>query len=250
MPRKGHHQLKCRPPNPQASILLLLVLVIVIVIAARRVLEYDHEQEQERLSPVGCRLGDYSIRFASSRFSLAHRRWVIVDEPILPEVPEEGTFELSWELFGELCRALALRVAHDYDPEVVVGIAAAGVIPGAVVAAMLEREFYAIKITRRKNDTGRRGRPEVLSAAPPQLADRRVLLVDEICDSGETLRLALAAVRDVSPAEVRTATSLIHVGGYEPDYYALAAEGTVIFPWDREVLDEESGRLVVNPEYE
>jgi hypoxanthine phosphoribosyltransferase len=173
-----------------------------------------------------------------------------VDQPILPEVPETGSFELSWELFGELCRALALRVGQDYDPEVVVGIAAAGVIPGAVVAAMLEREFYAIKITRRENDRGRLGRPEILSAAPPQLADRRVLLVDEICESGETLRLALAAVRDVGPAEVRTATSLIHVGGYEPDYYALAAEGKVVFPWDREVLDEESGRLVVNPEYE
>lgn len=153
-------------------------------------------------------------------------------------------------MFGELCRALALRVAQDYDPEVVVGIAAAGVIPGAVIAAMLDREFFAVKITRRENDTGRRGRPEILSAAPPELAGRRVLLVDEICDSGETLRLALAAVRDVGPAEVRTATSLIHVGGYEPDFYALAAEGTVIFPWDREVLDEESGRLVVNPEYE
>ena len=130
------------------------------------------------------------------------------------------------------------------------GIAAAGVIPGAVIAAMLEREFFAMKITRRENERGRRGRPEILTAAPPELAGRRVLLVDEICDSGETLRMALAAVRDVDPAEVRTATSLIHVGGYEPDFYALAAEGTVVFPWDREVLDEESGCLVVNPEYE
>lgn len=202
---------------------------------------------------VGCQFRDGSLLDSTSLpagCNLAHGRWIIVDQPILPEVPETGSFELSWELFGELCRALALRVGQDYDPEVVVGIAAAGVIPGAVVAAMLEREFYAIKITRRENDRGRLGRPEILSAAPPQLADRRVLLVDEICESGETLRLALAAVRDVGPAEVRTATSLIHVGGYEPDYYALAAEGKVVFPWDREVLDEESGRLVVNPEYE
>jgi hypoxanthine phosphoribosyltransferase len=173
-----------------------------------------------------------------------------VAEPVLPDVPEEGILELSWELFGELCRALALRVAHEYDPEVVVGIAAAGVIPGAVIAAMLQREFYAIKITRWDEEGGSRSPPQILSAAPPQLAGRRVLLVDEICDTGETLRLALAAIRDVDPAEVRTATSLIHAGGYEPDYHALATEGTVVFPWDREVLDEESGRLVVNPDYE
>jgi hypoxanthine phosphoribosyltransferase len=164
------------------------------------------------------------------------------------ESSEDGVLELSWELFGELCRALALRVSRDFDPEIVVGIAAAGVIPGAVVAAMLRKEFYAIKITRREEGRGVRQRPEILSAAPPQVAGRRVLLVDEICDSGETLRLALAAIRDVGPAEVRTATSLVHEGGYEPDYYALATDATVVFPWDREVL--EAGRLVVNPEYE
>jgi hypoxanthine phosphoribosyltransferase len=174
-----------------------------------------------------------------------------VSEPDFPDVQDDGVLELSWELFGELCRVLAIRVARDYDPEVVVGIAAAGVIPGAVVAAMLQIEFHTIKITRRDDDDddGVRRRPEVLSAAPPQLAGRRVLLVDEICDSGDTMRLALAAVRDVLPAEVRTATSLVREGGYQPDYCALVTDGVVVFPWDREVVDEETGRLVVNPEY-
>ncbi len=171
-------------------------------------------------------------------------------EQAFPAGQEEGVLELSWELFGELCRVLAIRVARDYDPEVVVGIAAAGVIPGAVVAAMLQCEFYAIKITRRPDDDGVRQRPEVLSAAPPQIAGRRVLLVDEICDSGETLRLALAAARDVGPAEIRTATSLIREGRYEPDFHALATDSVVVFPWDREVLDSDEVRLVVNPEYE
>lgn len=160
----------------------------------------------------------------------------------------EGVLELSWELFGELCRVLAIRVVQDYDPEIIVGIAAAGVIPGAVISAMLQREFYVIKITRRESDDGVRQRPEVLSAAPPQLAGRRVLLVDEVCDSGETMRLALAAVRDVGPTEVRTATALVHEGGHQPDYHALSTDGIVVFPWDREVI--ESGRLVINPGYE
>ena len=170
-------------------------------------------------------------------------------EPDSPDVQEDGVLELSWELFGELCRVLAIRVARDYDPDIVVGIAAAGVIPGAVVAAMLQKEFYTIKITRREDDDNVRHRPEVLSAAPPQLVGKRVLLVDEICDSGDTMRLALAAVRDVLPAEVCTATSLVREGGYQPDYCALVTDGVVVFPWDREVVDEESGRLVVNPEY-
>lgn len=165
----------------------------------------------------------------------------------MPDLPKQEILELSWELFGELCRALAIRLGREFDPEAVVGIAAAGVIPGAVIAAMLQKDFYAIKITRRLDDAGVRERPQVLSAAPPQLGGKRVLLVDEICDTGETMRLALAAVRDVGAAEVRTATSLIHKGAYRPDYYALEAEGAVIFPWDREVV--EGDRLVPNPEY-
>ncbi len=179
---------------------------------------------------------------------LALMREPFVFDPNLSDAGDGGILELSWELFGELCRALALRVARDYDPEVVVGIAAAGVIPGAVISAVLQKEFYSIKITRRRSEGGARQRPTILSAAPPQVAGRRVLLVDEICDSGETMRMALAAVRDVGPAEVRTATSLVRKGGYEPDYYALEAENVVIFPWDREVL--KSGELVVNPDYE
>ncbi len=85
---------------------------------------------------------------------------------IPPEVVGEEKMELSWELFGELCRVLALRVARDYDPEVVVGIAAAGVIPAAVIAAMLQREFHSIKITRRRDGEKIRARPAVLSLRP------------------------------------------------------------------------------------
>ena len=29
-----------------------------------------------------------------------------------------GVLEIDWPFFGELCRALALKVARDYDPEV------------------------------------------------------------------------------------------------------------------------------------
>ena len=65
--------------------------------------------------------------------------------------PEEY-LELSWEMFGELCRALALRVARDYKPEVVVGIARAGAIPGAVIASILRCEFHSMRITRKEGD--------------------------------------------------------------------------------------------------
>lgn len=156
-------------------------------------------------------------------------------------------FEVTWEMFGELCRALALRVAREYEPDIVVGIARAGVIPGAVVASILRLDFHSMKISRKAGDDQVRERPEVLSAAPREVAGKRVLIVDEISTSGETLRLALAAVRDARPAEVRTATSFARSRGYQPDFSALTTDATVIFPWDRKIFAGDE--LVVNPRY-
>lgn len=172
------------------------------------------------------------------------------DSPVFMEGREPSTpeyIEVDWVMFGELCRALALKVARDYDPEMIIGIARAGVIPAAVVASILRVDFHSMKISRREGVETVRERPSILSAAPRQAEGKRVLIVDEITTSGDTLRLALAAVRDVHPAEVRTATSFARTGGYRPDYCALTMEATVIFPWDRKIFD--GGELVVNPRY-
>ncbi|CAN5891490.1 phosphoribosyltransferase [soil metagenome] len=164
-------------------------------------------------------------------------------------MPDSEFLELSWELFGELCRVLAVRVAtSDFRPQLVVGIAKAGVIPGAVVASILRCDFYSLTISRDASGERVRNRPKILSAAPKEAAGKRVLVVDEICTSGETMRMALNALRQVAPAEVMTATSLIKVGGYRPDFYALETAATVAFPWDRHILNA-AGEIVTNPIY-
>ncbi len=170
------------------------------------------------------------------------------NEPTPTESQE--VLELTWEVFGELCRALAVKVANSgYDPDLIVGIAKAGVIPGAVIASMLGCEFSSMKISRRAGADRVRARPKLFSAAPVEAAGRRVLVVDEICTTGDTLRLALAAVRNVQPADVKTATSFVKFGGYKPDFYAIETDAVVIFPWDRHVVDER-GNLVINPAYQ
>jgi uncharacterized protein len=158
----------------------------------------------------------------------------------------KGVFEVEWPLFGELSRALALKVAREYDPEVVVGIATAGVVPGAVIAAILGREFHSMIVSRRFGADTVRETPAVLSAAPPSVRGRRVLIVDETCDTGDTIRLAVAAMVNAGASEVRTAVAF-QTGTYTADFHALATESTIILPWDREVLID--GELLTNPLY-
>src|ERR1041384_8832627 len=84
----------------------------------------------------------------------------------------KGVFEVEWPLFGELSRALALKVARDYDPESVVGVATAGVVPGAVVAAIFDREFHSIMVSRRYRSETVRQTPAVMGTAPIEVRGR------------------------------------------------------------------------------
>ena len=153
-----------------------------------------------------------------------------------------GVLEIDWPLFGELCRALALKVAREYDPELVLGIAKAGVVPGVVIAAILERDFASMIVTRRADDA----LPVLVAGPPATVKGRRVLLVDETCDPGHTLRLAMNETMAVQPAELRTAVSF-RTGPYEPDFYSFETDKFIILPWDREVVQD--GQLVTRPDY-
>jgi hypoxanthine phosphoribosyltransferase len=158
----------------------------------------------------------------------------------------KGVMEIEWPFFGELSRGLALKVSRAYDPEVVLGVATAGVVPGAVIAAILNREFHSIIVSRRFRAETVRERPAVLSAAPGEIRGRRVLIVDETCDTGDTIRLAVAAAVNAGAAAVKTAVAF-KTGNYIPDFHGLATESTIVLPWDREVLID--GELLPNPMY-
>ena len=145
-----------------------------------------------------------------------------------------GVLEVDWPLFGEMSRALALKVARGYDPELVVGIATAGVVPGAVVAAILDKPFHSIIVSRRYQAEEVRQTPTVFGSVPTDVRNRRVLLVDETCDTGSTLRLAVAAIVNAGAADVRTAVGF-RTGSYQPDFAGLETESRIVLPWDHEV---------------
>ena len=153
-----------------------------------------------------------------------------------------AVLEADWPFFGELCRVLALKVFRAYDPELVLGIARAGVIPGAVVASIMQRDFASMAITRSESGA----RPVVIAGPPRLVTGRRVLIVDETCDTGDTMKLALNAVRELRPASVKTAVSF-RTGPYQVDFSALETESFIILPWDREII--KNGEIVVRPDY-
>jgi hypoxanthine phosphoribosyltransferase len=77
---------------------------------------------------------------------------------------------------------------------------------------------------------------------------RRVLVVDEMCSSGQTLAMVKARALALGAAEARTATLYAHTWGADAvDYTGLISDALVLNPWDREIWRD--GAFVFHPEY-
>jgi len=153
---------------------------------------------------------------------------------------------LSWEAFGEATRELSRMIVADrFDPEVVVAIARGGLLPGGAIAyglgakncGALKVEFYTGIGTAL---TG----PDALSPALDlaYLAGRRVLLVDDVVESGHTLKLAVELL-DGEGADVRSATIYTKPAALiTPDYSWRETSRWVDFPWSVQgsVVEEDA----------
>jgi hypothetical protein len=71
----------------------------------------------------------------------------------------------------------------------------------------------------------------------PDVAGKRVAVVDEMADTGETLALVAARVRALGAAQVVTASLAAHTWAQpQPEVVALLSDALVLFPWDRRVF--------------
>lgn len=143
---------------------------------------------------------------------------------------------LSWDGLAALCRGLATRLAEEYHPDVVVGIARVGTLPGALIALLLRRDFQSLRVPV----------PTLPETLPPHLprremiAGRRVLLVDEVAGDGSALRWAVDALQQLGAGEVRTLVLFARRSGAKTDYSGPEAGMTVLQPWVRDtaIVDE------------
>lgn len=160
----------------------------------------------------------------------------------------QGVRPISWEDFHGLCKALALAAAR-FRPEIILALGRGGYYPGTLLAHMLQVELYPARLSRRVNDIVVRQTPQWIVEPPAEaVAGRRVLVVDDICDVGETLRLARDQVASLGAAEIKSAVLYAHTWGAEtPDYIGLITDELLLNPWDREIYREGAFRL--HPEY-
>jgi len=159
-----------------------------------------------------------------------------------------GKQVITWDHFGKMCQELAKKIQADFIPDIVVGIVKAGVLPGVVIASLFRKDFYTIKLSRRSNDRVVHARPILFVPVTDSVFGKKILLVDEISITGETLKMAKEEILNKQAKEVRTATMFVHSYSFKPDWFALESDALIINPWDHYVLND-FGELTVHPEY-
>ena len=115
---------------------------------------------------------------------------------------------LTWQAFGEGARELSRMVAEDdYRPDIILAIARGGLqIGGAVSYALQVKNVYVINV---EYYTGVDERLEFPVLLPPplnlvDLRDARVLVCDDVADTGHTLAMVRELCRD-EVADIRSA---------------------------------------------
>jgi hypoxanthine phosphoribosyltransferase len=142
----------------------------------------------------------------------------------------------SWDTIYELLVDLALRIRKSgFKSDLIVGVSRGGWAPARILSDLLENshtanvkiEFYVgIEETSRK--------PVVTQPISENITDKRVLVVDDVADTGESLKVALEHVRDKGAGEVKTVTVYYKPHSvFKPDFFAGVTSNWIIFPWER-----------------
>lgn len=143
--------------------------------------------------------------------------------------------EFGWAGFGDASRQLSQQVVDSgFAPDVVLGIARGGLLPaGAMAYAMECKNLFTMNV---EFYTGVDSRLDVPVMLPPilnaaDLDDLKVLIVDDVADTGKTLELVHEFCAD-HVAEARTAV-LYHKPRsiIVPDYAWKQTDLWINFPW-------------------
>ncbi|MBI4215006.1 phosphoribosyltransferase [archaeon] len=142
--------------------------------------------------------------------------------------------KLSWEEVEEMSRAMADR-AQEFEPEVVVGISRGGFIPAVLVSDELGvPQVYAVNIKRYVGVGKSLPAPLLLQKLDvSHVKSKRLLIVDDLVDKGDTMKAALQMSKNAEAAEVRTAALLCKSPSFKPDYYVRETQEWVVFPWEK-----------------
>lgn len=151
---------------------------------------------------------------------------------------------LTWQGFGDACRQIAQQIADSgWIPDLIVAIARGGMLPaGAISYALGVKANGAINVEFYTGVGKTMLEPEILEPYMDisSLEGKRVLIVDDVADSGKTLKLIMDLIAkeglsmgsDTAKVDARSATIYLKPTSIiKPDYVFKQTGKWINFPW-------------------
>ena len=146
-------------------------------------------------------------------------------------------FEIpSWTKISSLLLNLAKKIQKNgYKPDIIVGVSRGGWIPARILSDLLENpklanvstQFY-VGIAKTEPE------PTIIQPVSISVKDKKVLVVDDLADSGKSLKIVKSHLKKLGTKEIKIAT--IYYKPWSiiiPHYYEKQTKNWIVFPWEQ-----------------
>jgi len=149
----------------------------------------------------------------------------------------ELEFEIpTWEQIYESLLNLADRVRKaNFKPDVIVGVSRGGWPPARIISDLLENpELANVKAEFYLGVAKTKGEAVITQPVSTSVKGKRVLVVDEVADTGKSLRLVQSHLKEQGATEVKILTIYYKPWSVVvPDWYGKETSRWIVFPWER-----------------
>lgn len=142
----------------------------------------------------------------------------------------------TWNQIDDMLLNLAHKICRSgFKPDVIVGVSRGGWPPARVISdLLLNPELANVKAEFYLGVAETKGEPKITQPVSVSVEKKKVLVVDDVADTGKSLKLIKAHLQERGAAEVRIATLYYKPWSVTvPDYYERETSRWIVFPWER-----------------
>lgn len=140
---------------------------------------------------------------------------------------------VSWQDYHTSAQKLAATIlSHSPPIDEIVAISRGGLTLGHTLSDFLRIPISTISI-QSYTDIQERGEVEITARLQRSIKGKNILLVDDVADSGKTLKRAVSYLKRAQAKSVTTVTMFYKPHSvYRPDYYAERTTKWILFPYE------------------
>ncbi len=140
---------------------------------------------------------------------------------------------IDWTRYHTHAQSLAEKILSRPERfDEIVAIARGGLVIGRLLSDFLQLPISSITI-QSYTDIQEQGEVKITAKLVTPIKNKRVLLVDDLTDSGKTLHRATEYLKELQPASITTAVLYMKPKStFRPDFFVEETDRWILFPFE------------------